>query len=132
MRRGALLLIHGTSDFNAPLTATIQMIDALIRAGKPYDLVLLPDQDHAPSGPSVGCSWIGREGPVALSRQASRCSRSLWQVHEIACDRHGCGRIVSDIATGELENDICTRFGIRPHIVGTDIDILAVEIQPLF
>src|SRR5262249_55475627 len=46
-----LLLIHGTSDVNAPLTATIQMIDALIRAGKPYDLVLLPDQEHAPSGP---------------------------------------------------------------------------------
>jgi Prolyl oligopeptidase family/PDZ domain len=49
--KGHLLLIHGTSDVNAPLTATMQMIDALIRAGKPYDLVLLPDQDHAPSGP---------------------------------------------------------------------------------
>jgi dipeptidyl aminopeptidase/acylaminoacyl peptidase len=49
--KGHLLLIHGTSDVNAPLTATIQMIDALIRAGKPYDLVLLPDQEHAPSGP---------------------------------------------------------------------------------
>lgn len=51
--KGHLLLIHGTSDVNAPLTATIQMIDALIRTGKPYDLVLLPDQDHAPSGPSA-------------------------------------------------------------------------------
>ena len=49
--KGHLLLIHGTSDVNAPLTATIQMINALITAGKPYDLVLLPDQDHAPSGP---------------------------------------------------------------------------------
>ena len=51
--KGHLLLIHGTSDVNTPLTATIQMIDAFIRAGKPYDLVLLPDQDHAPSGPSA-------------------------------------------------------------------------------
>jgi dipeptidyl aminopeptidase/acylaminoacyl peptidase len=49
--KGHLLLIHGTSDVNAPLTATMQMIDALIKAGKPYDLVLLPDQDHVPSGP---------------------------------------------------------------------------------
>jgi dipeptidyl aminopeptidase/acylaminoacyl peptidase len=45
--RGHLLLIHGTSDINAPFSATIQMIQALERAGKPYDLVLLPDQSHA-------------------------------------------------------------------------------------
>ena len=31
-----LLLIHGTSEVNAPLTATIQMIDALMKAGKPF------------------------------------------------------------------------------------------------
>jgi dipeptidyl aminopeptidase/acylaminoacyl peptidase len=43
--------MHRTSDVNATLTATMRMIDALTRAGKPYDLVLLPHQDHAPSGP---------------------------------------------------------------------------------
>ncbi len=51
--KGHLLLIHGTSDVNAPLTATLQMIQALIEAGKPYDLVLLPGQDHMPSGQSA-------------------------------------------------------------------------------
>jgi dipeptidyl-peptidase-4 len=50
---GHLLLIHGTSDLNAPLTATLQMIQALIEAGKPYDLVLLPGQDHMPAGQSA-------------------------------------------------------------------------------
>jgi dipeptidyl aminopeptidase/acylaminoacyl peptidase len=50
---GHLLLIHGTSDLNAPLSATIQMIEALSKAGKPYDLVLLPGQDHMPSGQSA-------------------------------------------------------------------------------
>jgi dipeptidyl aminopeptidase/acylaminoacyl peptidase len=48
--KGHLLLIHGTSDVNVPFTATIQMIDALERAGKPYDLVVLPEQGHAPTG----------------------------------------------------------------------------------
>ena len=48
--KGHLLLIHGTSDVNAPLTATMQMIDALTKAGRPYDLILLPDQDHLPAG----------------------------------------------------------------------------------
>ncbi len=33
-----------------PFTATIQMIDALERAGKPYDLVVPPEQGHAPTG----------------------------------------------------------------------------------
>jgi len=44
--KGKLLFIHGTSDTNAPLSTTIRMIDALIKAEKPYDLLLLPGQDH--------------------------------------------------------------------------------------
>ena len=51
---GHLLLIHGTSDVNAPLSATVQMIEALIKAGKPYDLVLLPGQGR----PSVNLPGI--------------------------------------------------------------------------
>jgi dipeptidyl aminopeptidase/acylaminoacyl peptidase len=43
---GKLLFIHGTSDINAPFSTTVQMIDALIKAGKPYDLLLLPQQTH--------------------------------------------------------------------------------------
>jgi hypothetical protein len=45
--RGRLLLIHGTSDVNAPFGGTMRMIDALERANKPYDLVLLPEMDHS-------------------------------------------------------------------------------------
>jgi dipeptidyl aminopeptidase/acylaminoacyl peptidase len=48
--KGHLLLIHGTADVNAPLSETMKMIDAFVLAGKPYDLVLLPDQTHAPQG----------------------------------------------------------------------------------
>jgi dipeptidyl aminopeptidase/acylaminoacyl peptidase len=44
---GHLLLIHGTSDVNAPLAGTMRMIDALERAGKLFDLVILPEKDHS-------------------------------------------------------------------------------------
>ncbi|MBT2622538.1 DPP IV N-terminal domain-containing protein [Chryseobacterium sp. ISL-6] len=44
--KGKLLFIHGTSDINAPLSTTIRMIDALTKAGKRYDLILLPGEDH--------------------------------------------------------------------------------------
>lgn len=48
--RGHLLLVHATGDRNATLSATMKFLDALVRAGKPYDLVLLPGQDHHPRG----------------------------------------------------------------------------------
>ncbi|WP_264537889.1 S9 family peptidase [Flavobacterium sp. N1736] len=44
--KGKLLFIHGTSDTNAPFSTTVRMIDALIKAGKPYDLLLLPGRTH--------------------------------------------------------------------------------------
>lgn len=44
---GRLLLIHGTSDLNAPFASTIRMIDALERADKAFDLIVLPEQDHS-------------------------------------------------------------------------------------
>jgi dipeptidyl aminopeptidase/acylaminoacyl peptidase len=47
---GKLLLIHGTSDANATLSATMKMADALARAGRPFDLLILPEQNHHPSG----------------------------------------------------------------------------------
>lgn len=50
--KGKLLLIHGTSDVNAPFSATVRMIAALIKAGKPYDLLLLPLQTHFFEGTS--------------------------------------------------------------------------------
>ena len=44
--KGKLLFIHGTSDTNAPFSVTVRMIDALIKAGKPYDLLMLPHEGH--------------------------------------------------------------------------------------
>ncbi len=49
---GRLLLIHGTSDVNATFSATMKMVEALTRAGKLYDLVVLPEQNHGVAGTS--------------------------------------------------------------------------------
>ena len=47
--KGKLLLIHGTSDINVPFAETMQLVEALIRAGKPYDMLVFPEQPHASS-----------------------------------------------------------------------------------
>lgn len=44
---GQLLLMHGTQDVNATFSATMKMVDALTKAGKPYDLVVLPEVNHS-------------------------------------------------------------------------------------
>ncbi|HYN81776.1 MAG TPA: DPP IV N-terminal domain-containing protein [Gemmatimonadaceae bacterium] len=44
--RGKLLLMHGTSDVEVPFSHTMRMVDALNRAGKRYDLIVLPKWGH--------------------------------------------------------------------------------------
>ncbi len=39
----------GTSDINGHFAHTMMMVEALIRAGKPYDLLVFPEQPHASS-----------------------------------------------------------------------------------
>jgi len=48
--KGKLLLIAGTSDVNAPFTATMKMVDAFIKAEKSFDLIVIPEQDHSLEG----------------------------------------------------------------------------------
>ena len=51
--KAKLLLIHGTSDVNATFSATMKMVEALIRAGKPHDLLVVPEQPHWFTGQSA-------------------------------------------------------------------------------
>jgi len=51
--QGRLLLVHGDADDNVHLQHTIQLIDALIQAGKPYDLRLYPRKTHSFRGGST-------------------------------------------------------------------------------
>jgi dipeptidyl-peptidase-4 len=47
---GSLLLVHGTSDDNVHFQNTIQMTDALIKAGKQFRLMIYPDKTHGIAG----------------------------------------------------------------------------------
>ena len=47
---GALFLAHGTSDDNVHFQNSIQMIDALIQAGKPLHFMAYPNKTHSISG----------------------------------------------------------------------------------
>lgn len=44
--KGKLLLAHGTIDDNVPPDNTLLVVDALIKAGKDFDLLMLPNQTH--------------------------------------------------------------------------------------
>ena len=47
---GSLLLVHGTSDDNVHFQNTIQITDALIKAGKQFRLMVYPDKTHGIAG----------------------------------------------------------------------------------
>lgn len=47
---GALLLVHGTSDDNVHFQNSVQMIDALINAGKNFRLMIYPNKTHSIAG----------------------------------------------------------------------------------
>jgi dipeptidyl aminopeptidase/acylaminoacyl peptidase len=59
---GKLLIIHGTADAAVPIGQTMRLVQALIEAGKPIDLLIMPDETHGSSG-----IWQGY-GQEALER----------------------------------------------------------------
>ena len=65
--QGDLLLIGGTSDINAPLTAVMKMADALIKAGKQFRMLVMPEQNHGPL--SMGYN-VAKDGTISLRDSA--------------------------------------------------------------
>ncbi len=48
--QGQLLLIHGTGDENVKWAFTLQFADALIKAGKQFDMMVYPNEHHGIEG----------------------------------------------------------------------------------
>ncbi|MGC1549855.1 MAG: DPP IV N-terminal domain-containing protein [Rhodanobacter sp.] len=44
--KGHLMLVHGTMDDNVPPTTTLLVVDALIKANKDFDMLLIPNAHH--------------------------------------------------------------------------------------
>lgn len=49
--RGQLLIVHGMADENVHFRHTARLIVALTQAGKPYELLLFPEERHMPRDP---------------------------------------------------------------------------------
>ncbi len=47
------LLVHGMADDNVHVQDTVQLVDALIRARRPFDLMLYPGEKHGIRGPDA-------------------------------------------------------------------------------
>ena len=47
---GPLRIMHGTADVNAPFSSIMRLVDALIRANKPVELLAMPGVGHTPEG----------------------------------------------------------------------------------
>ena len=50
--QGSLLLVHGTSDDNVHFQNSVQMVEALIQAGKQFRFMVYPGKTHGVSGPT--------------------------------------------------------------------------------
>jgi dipeptidyl aminopeptidase/acylaminoacyl peptidase len=48
--KGHLLLMHGTMDDNVPPNNTLLVVDALIKANKDFDLLMIPNAQHGYAG----------------------------------------------------------------------------------
>jgi len=49
---GSLLLVHGSSDDNVHFQNSVQMVDALIKAGKQFRFMIYPNKTHGIGGSS--------------------------------------------------------------------------------
>jgi dipeptidyl aminopeptidase/acylaminoacyl peptidase len=49
--QGKLLLIVGEMDTNVPFESTMRVVDALIKAGKDFNLIVVPGMGHSDGGP---------------------------------------------------------------------------------
>ncbi|HEU4856142.1 MAG TPA: DPP IV N-terminal domain-containing protein [Rhodanobacteraceae bacterium] len=69
--KGRLMLVHGEIDDNVPISNTYLVVDALIKANRDFDLLILPNQHHG----------YGADAPYVMRR------RWDWFVRNLAGDQ---------------------------------------------
>ena len=52
--KGKLLLIVGEMDSNVPPESTLRFVDALIKAGKDFEMLVVPGANHGAASPITG------------------------------------------------------------------------------
>jgi len=100
--KGKLLLMHGDMDDNVHPAMTIQLVDALIRANKDFDLIIAPNRAHSLNEPYfIRRRWdffvrhlLGVEPPAGYEIQRGPGAAEEDEVPE-SCDpaREECGRL---------------------------------------
>ena len=45
--QGKWLLVHGGVDEHVPVSATLRLVDALIKADKNFEMLIMPNQTHS-------------------------------------------------------------------------------------
>jgi dipeptidyl-peptidase-4 len=51
--KGKLLIVHGTADDNVHFQNTMELIDAMIKADKYYEMLAYPNRNHFILGPNT-------------------------------------------------------------------------------
>ena len=97
--KGHLLLAHGTMDTNVPPYQTLLVADALIKANKDFDLLMLPNQAHgfgSASNYMMRRRWdyfvrwlLGVEPPREYEIKAPSGGRGSW-ARRCTCGPSGC------------------------------------------
>jgi dipeptidyl aminopeptidase/acylaminoacyl peptidase len=67
--KGKLLLIHGDLDDNVHVSNTLQMADALIAARKDFDLLIMPNRNHAFADLAKGADGSSATDPYFIRRR---------------------------------------------------------------
>ena len=55
--KGKLLLMHGMLDISCPVAGTFRVVEALQKANKDFDMLILPNLSHAPSNYLIRRAW---------------------------------------------------------------------------
>jgi len=58
--KGRILVVHGSGDYNAPMTESDKLVNALMKADKEFDYMVYPQEPHGWIKPEVKRDFFRR------------------------------------------------------------------------